>query len=203
MLSGWLASPGAQRAAGVGLGLAADAVLADPSRWHPVGGVGQLASHLEDAIYQPRRARGGLHLALVTAPLTAAAIAAQRRARPPARLVLLAALSWAAIGGRSLRREGERLADRLEAGDLAGARALMPNLVGRDPQTLDATGMARAAIESVAENTSDAAVGPLVWGVVAGRSGSGRVPDREHAGRDGRPSQRALRAVRLRRRARR
>ena len=65
----------------------------------------------------------------------------------------------------------ERLADRLEAGDLAGARALMPNLVGRDPQTLDATGMARAAIESVAENTSDAVVGPLVWGALAGAPG--------------------------------
>jgi adenosylcobinamide-phosphate synthase len=171
MLSGWLASPGAQRAAGIGLGLAADSVLADPKRWHPVAGVGQFASHLEEAIYQPRRTRGGLHMALVTAPLTAAAVAAQRRARPPAGLALLAALSWAAIGGRSLRREAERLAARLEAGDLPGARALMPGLVGRDPQTLDATGMARAAIESVAENTSDAAVGPLVWGAVAGPAG--------------------------------
>jgi adenosylcobinamide-phosphate synthase len=47
----------------------------------------------------------------------------------------------------------------------------MPNLVGRDPQTLDATGMARAAIESVAENTSDAAVGPLVWAALAGPAG--------------------------------
>jgi adenosylcobinamide-phosphate synthase len=151
--------------------LAADAVLADPRRWHPVAGVGQLASRLEKAIYQPRRVRGGLHLLLSTVPLTVAAVAAQRLAGPRARLTLLATLSWAAIGGHSLRREAERLAERLEAGDLAGSRALMPNLVGRDPQTLDATGMARAAIESVAENTSDAVVGPLVWGALAGPGG--------------------------------
>jgi adenosylcobinamide-phosphate synthase len=174
--SGWLASPAAQRAAGIGLGLAADAVFTDPVHWHPVAGVGRLATRVEQAVYQPRRARGGVHLGLVTIPLTAAAAMAQRRlarppARPPARLALLAAVSWAAIGAGSLRREAARLAERLRAGDVAGARALMPNLVGRDPQTLDATGMARAAIESVAENTSDAAVGPLVWGAVAGPAG--------------------------------
>jgi adenosylcobinamide-phosphate synthase len=170
--AGWLASPGAQRAAGIGLGLAADSVLADPARWHPVAGVGQLASHLEEALYQPRRTRGGLHLALVTLPLTAAAAILQRRlSRPVARLTLLASVSWAAIGARSLRREAERLSERLAAGDVTGARALMPNLVGRDPALLEEAGMARAAIESVAENTSDAVVGPLLWGVLAGAPG--------------------------------
>ena len=105
--SGWLASPGAQRAAGVGLGLAADAVLADPSRWHPAVGVGQLASHLEDAMYQPRRTRGGVHLGLVTrAPdgrgssWPSAGWPARRPGSPCWR-----AVSWAAIGARSLRRE--------------------------------------------------------------------------------------------------
>ena len=45
---------------------------------------------------------------------------------------------WAVLGGRSLRREALRLAALLEAGDLAGARALAPALVGRDPSELDA-----------------------------------------------------------------
>jgi adenosylcobinamide-phosphate synthase len=169
--SGWLASPGAQRAAGVGLGLAADSVLADPARWHPVAGLGQLASHLEDAIYQPRRVRGGLHLGLVTLPLTTAAALAQRRLPGAGRLALLASVSWAAIGARSLRREAARLSERLAVDDLAGARELIPNLVGRDPALLDRPGMARAAIESVAENTCDAVVGPLLWGVLAGAPG--------------------------------
>jgi adenosylcobinamide-phosphate synthase len=169
--SGWLASPGAARAAGLGLGLAADSMLADPPRWHPVAGVGQLASHLEGALYAPRRVRGGVHLALVTLPLTAAAALVQSRLSRGGRLALLAAVSWTALGSRSLRREAERLSERLAAGDLAGARALMPNLVGRDPARLDGAGMARAAIESVAENTSDAVVGPLLWGVLAGAPG--------------------------------
>jgi adenosylcobinamide-phosphate synthase len=86
-------------------------------------------------------------------------------------VLLTGALTWAALGGRSLRREADLLADRLEADDLAGARERIPHLAGRDPSRLDGPGMARAAIESVAENTADAAVGPLVWGAVAGPAG--------------------------------
>ncbi|MYS51962.1 cobalamin biosynthesis protein, partial [Streptomyces sp. SID6013] len=59
----------------------------------------------------------------------------------------------------------------LEAGDVEAARARLPHLCGRDPQALDADGIARAVVESVAENTSDAVVGALVWGAVAGVPG--------------------------------
>jgi adenosylcobinamide-phosphate synthase len=57
------------------------------------------------------------------------------------------------------------------AANLAAARTRLPRLCGRDPARLDAAGLARATIESVAENTSDAAVGPLLWGAVAGPAG--------------------------------
>ncbi|WP_137161867.1 CobD/CbiB family cobalamin biosynthesis protein, partial [Blastococcus sp. CCUG 61487] len=50
-------------------------------------------------------------------------------------------------------------------------RAALPALAGRDPRSLDADGLARATVESVAENTSDAAVAPLFWGAVAGLPG--------------------------------
>ncbi|MCW2546516.1 MAG: cobalamin biosynthesis protein CobD, partial [Mycobacterium sp.] len=154
---------GFERAAGLGLGLLADSMLADPPRFHPVAGVGKLAARLERASYQPQRRRGLLHLVGVTAPLTIAGLLADRLLRDPWRRVLLTgALTWAAVGGRSLRREADLLADRLEADDLAGARERIPHLVGRDPSLLDGPGMARAAIESVAENTADASVGPLV-----------------------------------------
>jgi adenosylcobinamide-phosphate synthase len=163
---------GLERAAGLGLGLLADAVLADPPRFHPVAGVGKLAARVERASYQPQRRRGLLHLVGVTVPLTVAGLLAHRLLREPWRRVLLTgALTWAAVGGRSLRREADLLADRLEADDLAGARERIPHLVGRDPSLLDSPGMARAAIESVAENTADASVGPLVWGAVAGPAG--------------------------------
>jgi adenosylcobinamide-phosphate synthase len=60
----------------------------------------------------------------------------------------------------------------LEAGDLAGARRHVPVLVGRDPRPLDAAGLARAGVESLAENTADAVVGPLLWGALAGAGGA-------------------------------
>ena len=59
----------------------------------------------------------------------------------------------------------------LEDGDLDGARRLLPSLCGRDPAVLDAAGLTRAAVESIAENTSDAQVAPLWWAAVAGVPG--------------------------------
>jgi adenosylcobinamide-phosphate synthase len=80
-------------------------------------------------------------------------------------------LVWAAVGARSLQREASELGAQLSAGNLDEARRRIPRLVGRDPATLDAAGMARAAIESVAENTADAAVAPLLWGGFCGPAG--------------------------------
>jgi adenosylcobinamide-phosphate synthase len=59
----------------------------------------------------------------------------------------------------------------LAAGDLPAARAALPWLAGRDPRSLEAAELARATVESVAENTSDASVAPLFWGAVAGLPG--------------------------------
>ena len=121
---------------------------------------------------------------------------------PPSALRLgragvLAMVTWAALGGRSLADEARRLALRVEAGDLDGAREVLPSLCGRDPAGLDAQGLSRAAVESVAENTADAVVGALLWGAVAGPAGIAALPRRQHARRHGRPSQRALRVLRL------
>ncbi len=63
------------------------------------------------------------------------------------------------------------MARLLPGDDLDGARARLSHLCGRDATVLDAAGLARATVESIAENTSDAIVGPLVWGVVAGVPG--------------------------------
>src|SRR6185436_9743687 len=84
--------------------------------------------------------------------------------------------TWAVLGGTSLATHGEALAAELgETGtggaDLAVARARLPSLCGRDPAVLDGAGMARAGTESMAENTSDAVVAPLLWGAVAGVPG--------------------------------
>lgn len=59
----------------------------------------------------------------------------------------------------------------LGQGDLEAARGRLSHLCARDPSGLDAEGLARAVVESVAENTSDASVAPLVWGAVGGVPG--------------------------------
>ncbi|HEV2639587.1 MAG TPA: cobalamin biosynthesis protein [Actinocrinis sp.] len=82
-----------------------------------------------------------------------------------------AAATWTVVGASSLRREAAAIGERLEAGDLAGARERLPRLCGRDPRGLSEAEIARAVIESVAENTSDAVVAPLFWGAVAGVPG--------------------------------
>jgi adenosylcobinamide-phosphate synthase len=156
-------------ASAIATGYAADAAFGDPRRWHPVAGFGNVALVAERATYAPSRRRGTLYaVALVAGAALAAEAAARSRL---GRGVVLAVLTWAALGGRSLRREARRLAARLEAGDLDGARAVLPWLCGRDPVGLDAQGLSRAAVESVAENTADAVVSALLWGAVAGPAG--------------------------------
>jgi adenosylcobinamide-phosphate synthase len=91
--------------------------------------------------------------------------------RPVARMLLLALVTWAAVGGRSLAEAGRQMAGAVRDGDLEAARKLAPTLVGRDPTGLDGPELCRAAVESVAENTADAVVGPLLWGALAGPAG--------------------------------
>jgi adenosylcobinamide-phosphate synthase len=154
-------------------GYAADVLFGDPRRWHPVAGFGTLALAVERATYGPTRLRGALHAAgLVVAAAAAGELLARAAARTGVgRGTALAVLSWAALGGRSLSGEARRLATCLELGDLDGARAVLPALCGRDPAGLDEAQLCRAAVESVAENTSDAVVAALVWGALAGPGG--------------------------------
>jgi adenosylcobinamide-phosphate synthase len=127
-----------------------------------------VALALERAVYGPSRLRG----ALFTAALVGgAALAGHGLARLLGRRAALALLTWAALGGRSLRREAAAIADQLACEDIAGARAALPALAGRDPAALDGGAIARAVVESVAENTADAVVGTLLWGAAAGPAG--------------------------------
>jgi adenosylcobinamide-phosphate synthase len=80
--------------------------------------------------------------------------------------------AYLAIAGRALGDAAASVEAALDAGDLPGARVLLPALVGRDPDGLDAKEIARAAVESVAENTVDAVVAPAVWAAVAGAPGA-------------------------------
>jgi adenosylcobinamide-phosphate synthase len=154
-------------------GYAADVLFGDPRRWHPVAGFGNVALAVERAAYKPTRLRGVMYVgALVGTAAAGGELLAQAASRAGAgRGVALAAITWAALGGRSLTGEARRLATYVELGDLDGARVALPSLCGRDAAGLDAPQLCRAAVESVAENTGDAVVGALVWGAIAGPAG--------------------------------
>jgi len=77
-----------------------------------------------------------------------------------------------AVGGRALGRAGTAVGRALASGDLEEARSLLPALVGRDAAGLDEKEMARAVVESVAENTVDAVVAPALWAVAGGAAGA-------------------------------
>jgi adenosylcobinamide-phosphate synthase len=99
------------------------------------------------------------------------AVQAATRRRPLLRFAATALASWTVLGGRGLAAEGTAMARLLEAGDLPGARRRLSHLCGRDAAELGPAELARAATESIAENTSDAVVAPLFWGAVAGIPG--------------------------------
>ena len=157
-------------AIGLFLGWAADRALGDPRRGHPVALFGTWAGWVETRTHRDSRAAGVLTEALVLAPPLALGVAATRLPGP-ARALATAALTWAALGGTSLGREGLAVHDLLASDDLPGARTRVRNLVGRVTDDLTADEVARAAVESVAENTSDAVVGTLVWGAALGPLG--------------------------------
>ncbi|MFF3318741.1 cobalamin biosynthesis protein [Streptomyces sp. NPDC003035] len=170
--------PGRRAATGVfaygaAAGLAADLILGDPRRGHPVAVFGRAAGSVEKLLRRDHRGWGALHTAVCAGGTAALGALAARavRDRPAASVALTAASVWAVVGGTTLSREARAIGGALAAGDLEVARERLPHLVGRDPQTLDGPAMARAVVESVAENTSDAVVGALVWGAVAGVPG--------------------------------
>jgi adenosylcobinamide-phosphate synthase len=163
----------AARAIGLLLGIAADGVLGDPRRWHPVAGFGKVATATESLLYRDDRSAGAVHSLALTGAVVAAGIAVERAGRrhPVLRVLSTAAATWIALGGASLAEQGTAIGRELDDGDVDAARRRLPGLCGRDPDKLDQAALARAAVESVAENTSDAVVAPLLWGAVAGVPG--------------------------------
>ncbi len=161
------------RAAGLALGWFVDQLVGDPRRWHPVGGFGSVATRLEEHTYAQRRSRGVVHVVVLAGGASALGVVAERTSRRHGvtHTLVTAAATWAVLGGRSLAREASIIDGQLRAGDLAAARLQVRNLVGRETSSLDADEVARACVESLAENTSDAVVAPLVWGAAFGVPG--------------------------------
>jgi len=160
------------RALGLLLGYAADRVLGDPRRFHPVAGFGQVAGRLERRVHADSRVRGAAYTLVLVGGTTAAGVLLERgtRHRPLLHTAATATVTWAVLGGRSLDREAAAV-EALVGADLPAARVRLTHLVGRDTRSLGAGDVARAVVESLAENTSDAVVAPVVLGAVAGLPG--------------------------------
>jgi adenosylcobinamide-phosphate synthase len=164
---------GAPAAAGIVLGYLADCAVGDPRRRHPVAAFGRLAAAREQRGYADTRLAGVRHVgALVGGAIVLGALLERAgRCHPRFSTLTAAAAAWTVLGGRSLSIEARAIASLLEAGKLELARERVRNLVGRETTGLSSAEVARATVESVAENTSDAVVAPLFWGAVAGVPG--------------------------------
>src|SRR5882724_12387722 len=145
---------------------------------HPVTWLGQVIGALdarwnrsEDSAWTRRAA--GVAVALIVIALSSGLALAVQAVMPQgwSRLILLGILAWPFVALRSLHDHVAAVARPLQAGDLAAARTAISMIVGRDPAKLDEAGIARAAIESLSENTSDGIVAPLFWGVLFGLPG--------------------------------
>lgn len=159
------------RVVGVLVGYLADRALGDPRRGHPVAAFGTGAAALENLTYRESRAAGAVHVGVLIGSLGLLGAAAQRaagRGGRPWSIAVTAAATWVALGGTSLARTGLAMSELLERGDVEGARGLLPSLCGRDPASLDVAGLTRASLESIAENTSDAQVAPLLYAAAGG-----------------------------------
>ena len=152
---------GRRRAAAAGV--VADRLLGEPpGAVHPVAAFGVAMRSTEARLWGDDRWRGAVHAGTGVAVGAGAGRLAGSTA----------ACTWLAVAGRSLGRAAEAVAAALDTGDLDRARALLPALVGREPEGLDEKEVARAVVESVAENTVDAVVAPALWAAVAGGPGA-------------------------------
>lgn len=155
------------------IGFLLDLCLGDP-RWipHPVIGMGRLISRLERWLRRdgqtPEEAyRAGLLLWLivvsVSGGLCALVIFLATAIHPILGMAVESILCWQVLATRSLVTEARKVEQPLLHGDLPEARRAVSMIVGRDTESLSAEGVTKAAVETVAENTSDGIVAPLLF----------------------------------------
>ena len=175
----------------LGIGFALDLALGDPPNWpHPVRLVGKQIEFEEGLVRtyllpeaekadeawpldraQTERLAGAAlaaDVALVAPLATWGLLRLARRVHPALEVAAESALCYQLLATRSLRDASMAVHDALEAGDVEGARAEVAMIVGRDTDNLDEAGIARAAVETVAENASDGVVAPLFYQAFGG-----------------------------------
>ena len=160
-------------------GFGLDLLLGDPHSFpHPVVAIGKLISALEKllrrlfpATRNGERLAGGILWVLVvsvSAGIPALLLWLCRSISPWLGLAAESVMCWQILAAKSLRTESMKVCRALSAGDTEGARHAVSMIVGRETARLDRQGIARAAVETVAENTSDGVVAPMVFLAIGG-----------------------------------
>jgi adenosylcobinamide-phosphate synthase len=170
-------------AGAMAVAMAIDAVLGWPEQLfrvagHPVTWLGRLIDGVDTAWNRDsdpptfRRTAGAITTLLVIALPTGLAWIVQAQLTTGwGRILVAGILAWPLVALRSLHDHLAAVAHPLQSGDIEGARSAVSRIVGRDPASLDEAGIARASIESLAENASDGVIAPVFWGAVFGLSG--------------------------------
>jgi len=174
---------GVEFAAAMAVAMAVDTLLGWPDGvfariGHPVTWLGRLIALL-DACWNrsadpPRTRRAaGVGAALIVIALASGLALAVQAALPSSwgGIIVMGILAWPFIALRSLYDHVAAVARALRSGDVPAARGAVSMIVGRDPAQLDEAGIARAVIESLAENASDGIVAPVFWGTLFGLPG--------------------------------
>ena len=171
------------------IALVADRVFGEVSRYHPLVGFGRIANRVEcqarglmqsrgdvlaadsDPLSARQRWLGTLSWSVLVIPPTVLLWLLQGALNEILATILGIVVLYFCLGGRSLFEHANAIAQPLIQGDVHNARAQLARIVSRDTAHLDAESVAKAAVESVLENGSDALLAPIFWFVVAGAPG--------------------------------
>ena len=160
-------------------GFCIDLLVGDPHGFpHPVVLIGKCISVLERALRRicPKtpageRAAGAIlwgAVVIVSTGVPALLLWLCGLVSPWLRLAAESVMCWQILAVKSLRDESIKVYDALESGDIARSRRAVSMIVGRDTAQLDDSAVTRAAVETVAENTSDGVVAPLLFLAIGG-----------------------------------
>lgn len=164
------------------LGILLDFIIGDPQGWyHPVMGIGWLITKMEKLLRQlfPKTQKGeriaGIFLAILVVGVStlfpAIFLALFYQIQPIAGILLEAAMCGSLLAAKSLKTESMKVGKALETEGITAGRKAVSMIVGRDTESLSETGVVKAAVETVAENTSDGVVAPMFFMALFGGVG--------------------------------
>lgn len=161
------------------IGFCMDLLMGDPHGFpHPVVGIGKLISILEKVLRRifPKNRRGEIGagavlwilVVVICTVIPAGILSLCQQVSPWLRLAVESVMCWQILAAKSLKDEAMKVHEALETGDIEKSRYAVSMIVGRDTARLDHAGVVRAAVETVAENTSDGVVAPMLFLALGG-----------------------------------